>query len=484
VLLVGTDQHRDRGAPAKRHPLDAVGQRGDLRGVVLVAQPGEVDDPARPVPVDDLLGVVDAVRRAVGRHVCRVGGVDAVARHRGDEELADLVLERHPAQRPGDPVTGPRAGRGRRWHGDQTGDQGEAGHEDEPNRSEPVRRTACPLVAAVEPGRAMTPVHHRAPGQVPLSPHDRAPQSLRSSPTGAGMPGAAAAAAFTPAGWSDRRWRPHSRWVTVDIRPLWRLASGYPLIAVIDLQDPRVRRRGRGARAGRVGRWHRTAVSVRRSDPHSGAGETMKKRTVVALLAGLFVIGLTAYPASAQIGWGWHTLAVGGFIDYQVNGKHQRHAVSSFSIPSAYYKLSGGTEEFGLRTAVSNRMEHDTDDHYKTGRRQFEGDLQIYPGISQQSVVQIFGGGTGGPILMIKAYGRDNGSLVVTRDTSRNLSTNGFAGGKIGIRLVHDVGAHKLSIFINGSQKWTGADAGTSYKGGYNIKYGLYGSLNSATHTV
>jgi hypothetical protein len=208
------------------------------------------------------------------------------------------------------------------------------------------------------------------------------------------------------------------------------------------------------------------------------------KRTLFVFSAGVLLIGLSVYPVSAQTDTGWHPMAVGGFIDYQVDGKHQRHAVSSFSIPSAYYKLSGGTEEFGLRTGASNRMEHDTDDHYRSGRRLFEGDLQIYPGISQQSVVQIFGGGPGGPILMIKAYGRENGSLVVTRDTGMNMITNGFAGGKIRVRIVHEVGAHRLTIFINGSQKWTGADAGTSYKGGYNIKYGLYGTFKGATHTV
>ena len=210
----------------------------------------------------------------------------------------------------------------------------------------------------------------------------------------------------------------------------------------------------------------------------------MMKRALFAVSTSLLLIGGSAYPAAATADRQWRPLAVGGFIDYQLNGKHQRHPVSSFSLPSAYYKLSGGTEEFGLKTSASNRMEHDTDDHYRSGRRQFEGDLQIYPGISQQSVVQVFGGGPGGPILMIKAYGRNNGSLVVTRDTSKDMITNGFNGAKIRVRIVHDVGAHRLTIYINGAQKWTGADAGTSYKGGYNIKYGLYGSLNSATHTV
>jgi hypothetical protein len=210
----------------------------------------------------------------------------------------------------------------------------------------------------------------------------------------------------------------------------------------------------------------------------------MTRRPLLCLMTGLLLVPFLAYPAPAEIGTGWRSMPVGGYIDYEVDGKHRRHSVSSFTIPSAYYTRSGSSEEFGLKTGTSNRVEHDTDSHYKTGRRQFQGDLRIFPGISQQSVVQIFGGGSGGPILMIKAYGRNNGSLVVTRDTGENLITNGFSGAKIRVNLIHEVGAHRLSIYINGTRKWTGPDAGSSYKGGYNLKYGLYGSFKAPTHTV
>jgi hypothetical protein len=208
------------------------------------------------------------------------------------------------------------------------------------------------------------------------------------------------------------------------------------------------------------------------------------KRHLLCLLAGLLVIVATSHPAAAEIGTGWTSMPVGGYIDYQVSGKHHRHDASSFSLPSAYYRKGGDSEEFGLKTSASNRMEHDTNHHYRSGRRQFQGDLQVFPGTSQQSVVQVFGGGSGGPILRIKCYGRNNGSLVITRDTSRNIITDAFDAGKIRVNIIHDVRAHRLTVYINGVQKWTGADAGTSYKGGYNIKYGLYGTFKGVTHTV
>jgi hypothetical protein len=175
---------------------------------------------------------------------------------------------------------------------------------------------------------------------------------------------------------------------------------------------------------------------------------------------------------------------IGGFVDYEVSDKHQHHELSSFSLPSVYYSRSASTETFGLTTGISNRIEHDTDDHYTSGRREFDGDVQIFPGISQQSIVQVFGRPGGGPILMIKAYGRDNGSLVVTRDTSSDLISNAFAGATIHVRILHDVGTHLLTVWINGVRKWSGADAGTAYTGGYNIKYGLYGTFVAPTHTV
>jgi hypothetical protein len=205
-----------------------------------------------------------------------------------------------------------------------------------------------------------------------------------------------------------------------------------------------------------------------------------RRRLPAAVLTVVFGAAVALHAGTA----GAATFAPGGFVDYEVNVKHQRHDLSSFSLPSVYYRKAGDTEEFGLKTGASNRVEHDTDDHYRSGRHEFQGDVQVFPGISQQSVVQIFGGGSGGPILMIKGYGREGGSLVLTRNTGDNLITNAFKAGKIRVRLVHDVGAHRMTIYINGAQKWTGADAGSGYSGGYNVKYGLYGSFSAPTHTV
>jgi len=209
-------------------------------------------------------------------------------------------------------------------------------------------------------------------------------------------------------------------------------------------------------------------------------------RTRSIILGGLTAAAfLVASPMHAQIGSGWSPFSLSSdFIDYEVADAHHQHSVSSFSLPSCFYTLSGSTETFGLTTSDSNRIEHDTSHHFNTGTVQFEGYLNLFPGISQQSVVQDFGGGSGGPICMIKGYGRMNGSLVVTRNTSINLITNMFSGITARVNVIHDTVKGMIYIYINGVKKWEGADAGSSYTGSYNFKYGLYGTFNASTKTV
>ncbi len=187
----------------------------------------------------------------------------------------------------------------------------------------------------------------------------------------------------------------------------------------------------------------------------------------------------TAATAPAQIGSGWHRMSIGGFIDYEVGDVHHQHSVSSFSLPSMYYTKSSSSETFGLKTAASNRVEHDTDSHYTSGRRQFQGNLQIFNGIDNQSCVQIFDGSASGPILMIKGYSSSGGTLK-KQGGSVTIATGCF-GKTERVNLVHDLNANTLTVYINGTRKWSG---GGGKGGSFNLKYGLYGSFNAATKTI
>ncbi|WP_418605740.1 Maf family protein [Georgenia sp. SUBG003] len=116
ALLVDGDGERDPGSVvAQGGLLEAVGQGGDLAGLLGVAGPGEVEDAAEVVLLDDLGGGVDAVaglvaglhRRVVGR-----GAVDVRPGH-----LADELVEGHVRDDRVDLGGGGGGGRGRDGRG-------------------------------------------------------------------------------------------------------------------------------------------------------------------------------------------------------------------------------------------------------------------------------------------------------------------------------------------------------------------------------
>jgi hypothetical protein len=190
---------------------------------------------------------------------------------------------------------------------------------------------------------------------------------------------------------------------------------------------------------------------------------------------------LLARSAHAQIGTGWSSLTLSGdFIDYEVNDQHSQHNTTSFSAGGMFYINDGsGNETFGLTNSASNRVEHDSNHHYTSGSIQFEGILQMRSGISDQSCVQIFDGTASGPILMLKGYGKNNGTLE-KQGGSVVVATNCFAT-TLRVNLIHDLNANTLTVYINGIQQWTG---GGGLGDSFNIKYGLYGSFTAATSTT
>ncbi|CAM2915019.1 hypothetical protein STAL104432_07555 [Streptomyces albus] len=97
ALLVDGDQQRDAGPAVQRRALEAVRQSRDLArfaDVVGSATCVEVDDAARPVLLDDL----SRSRHPVQFPVPGVLGVRRLAVDLDDEQLADLLLQAHPAQ--------------------------------------------------------------------------------------------------------------------------------------------------------------------------------------------------------------------------------------------------------------------------------------------------------------------------------------------------------------------------------------------------
>jgi MYXO-CTERM domain-containing protein len=180
--------------------------------------------------------------------------------------------------------------------------------------------------------------------------------------------------------------------------------------------------------------------------------------------------------ALAQIGSGWTKLTLTqDFIDTQSMGAHMRHDIATFTTSGVRYEKTADAETFELYDPSFNRVEHDTNYHYKTGTIQFEGTVEIFDGVNHQFIVQLFNAPASGPIMALSAFSRGNGTIV-KQGGSVDVATNVF-GKTVKVNIIHDLDANTLTVYIDGKSAWTG---GGGAGGGFNFKYGSYGSLNES----
>jgi hypothetical protein len=160
----------------------------------------------------------------------------------------------------------------------------------------------------------------------------------------------------------------------------------------------------------------------------------------------------------------------GAFVDIQCQHKHSHHPIQSFTSMGARFTEEGGVQTFEHLDTSCNRVEIDTNLHYTTGTHTFEGEVKIGP-VSGQSVVQIFNGRASGPIMMIKAYTGGGGTL---RKLAGSVTlVTGATGEWVRLRIVHDLSANSLEVFVNGDRRWSGSGGDG---GSFNLKYGDYGT--------
>ena len=189
---------------------------------------------------------------------------------------------------------------------------------------------------------------------------------------------------------------------------------------------------------------------------HADIALATKTRLAIGLFSSLLMLGASVARAD--------------FIDIQISGKHSRHSVSSFTQGGARYTKSGSTETFEHLNTTCNRVEHDTDVHYKTGVHTFTGDLKI-GAVTQTICVQIFNAPASGPILFLRASSAAGGTLK--KYGGGNTVATGISGEWVPIKIVHDLNANTLKVWVRGSLKYSGSGG----KGGsFNLKYGNYGT--------
>ena len=207
---------------------------------------------------------------------------------------------------------------------------------------------------------------------------------------------------------------------------------------------------------------------------------SVRVRWLVGVMAGLgALLGVGA--AEAQVGTGWVQYEPTSSI--QLDGSEGIESYpgdsTNLSNEGASYTNLDGVETFTLNNPISNRAERRMRNDYTSGRRQFEGEVRVFPPTNDESITQVFGGTSGATTQMLRAYDVDNGTIRKVPG-SVVLASNIY-GTWVRINVVHDVGANNVKTYVNGKLMATGdGEAPASW---YH-KYGCYGTLRTPSAKV
>ncbi|MCD7461705.1 hypothetical protein HAX54_046839 [Datura stramonium] len=107
---------------------------------------------------------------------------------------------------------------------------------------------------------------------------------------------------------------------------------------------------------------------------------------------------------------------------------------------------------------------------YSSGVWQFEANGYVPSGTSGVSIMQVFGASPTATTLMLRVY---NGDLTYYRQTIEpNIYNRWFR-----LNVIHDVGASKLKVYINGVLKHEASGRGGDQ---HYFKFGVYGQDNES----
>jgi hypothetical protein len=174
-----------------------------------------------------------------------------------------------------------------------------------------------------------------------------------------------------------------------------------------------------------------------------------------ALTAALVVLGAGAGPARAQIGRGWTEFFPEKTV--QLRGPGARHSVEN------------GIETFSIQPG-DERAETRVHDDHRTGTWQFEGWVNVEPGVEGGSVHQVF------KFLMIVAY--PDGAGELRQHSYQRLGATGIYNQWVRVNTIHDADAGRADVYINGTWRGMVRSASPGPNGWYH-KYGIYNSSST-----
>ncbi|MEU0880170.1 hypothetical protein ABZ345_16340 [Lentzea sp. NPDC005914] len=205
----------------------------------------------------------------------------------------------------------------------------------------------------------------------------------------------------------------------------------------------------------------------------------MARRVVaIAATAALTFAVIQPTASAGPVGSGWTEYDPAWNLQIQSSGEIKSYPSSTTSAtgPGGSYRREGGVQSFKLFNKGSNRVEARIQDNYRTGQRQFEGELKVTAGTEDESAMQIFGNdGDGATTLMIRSHTKNGGTL---RGGGKDLVSN-INGKWVRVNVTHNATSTggSYSIYINGKLVHTN----NGPKGDHYFKYGVYGTLQAAS---
>jgi hypothetical protein len=204
-----------------------------------------------------------------------------------------------------------------------------------------------------------------------------------------------------------------------------------------------------------------------------------KSFPVAAFLTALAAVVISA-DLHAQIGTGWTRYSPTSVIDVESGNEHTEHGAgasgTSFSYKGVKFSNLNGVETFQIVNTQSNRIERRSDEHYASGKRQWEAEVRL-TSPTNQFIYQIFAGGGVGMYWSLRARNSIAGGGVRVGSTT---VASGVYGTWVRFNVLHDIDGRTMKCYVNGSLKTSGSAAGPADYS-YNMKYGLYGTLTEST---
>jgi hypothetical protein len=114
---------------------------------------------------------------------------------------------------------------------------------------------------------------------------------------------------------------------------------------------------------------------------------------------------------------------------------------------------------------------------YTSGARMWDSDMWIWGGTNEATVQQVFGAVGSSTTSQIRAFSASSGTL---KHYGSETLVTGINNTWVNVKVAHDTGANTIKIYVNNSQKYSGADRGDTT---HYFKNGVYVGTASSSRS-